>query len=426
MSKLVVVGAGSMGLAAAYFALQRGHQVEVFEADDRPGGMAAHFDFAGLSIERYYHFVCKTDQPTFDLMAELGISDRLHWKSTSMSYFIDGRHYTWGNPIALLRFPLLGLVDKLRYGLQIYLTTRARSLDHLELVTAEDWIVGGSGRRVYDLLWKRLFELKFYQYADNISAAWIASRVKRIGRSRKSILQEEIGYIDGGTETLIGALAAKIEAMGGRIHLSSPVQRVEAANGRVTGVRVGGELIGADQVIATIPTPLILKMAPDLSPAAQQRYRAIRNIGVVCVVLKLKKQVTQNFWLNINDANIPIPGVIEFSNLRPMAERVVFVPYYMPHNHPKWGWSDAEFVAECMAAIHRINPDIGDDDLIASHVGRLTYAQPICEAGFLAKIPPILTEIAGLQIADTSFYYPEDRGIAESILLGRQMAEAVT
>ena len=58
-------------------ASKAGHDVVVLEADRVPGGMAAHFDFGGLSIERFYHFICKPDQATFDLMAELGIADRL-------------------------------------------------------------------------------------------------------------------------------------------------------------------------------------------------------------------------------------------------------------------------------------------------------------------------------------------------------------
>jgi hypothetical protein len=37
----------------------------------------------------------------------------------------------------------------------------------------------------------------------------------------------------------------------------------------------------------------------------------------------------------------------------------------------------------------------------------------------------VQTSIAGLQIADTCFYYPEDRGIAESVRLGEAMAAAV-
>jgi protoporphyrinogen oxidase len=66
-----------MGLAAAFHAVKAGHAVEVVEAAPEPGGMAAHFDLAGLSIERFYHFVCKSDTPTMDLLDELGIRDQL-------------------------------------------------------------------------------------------------------------------------------------------------------------------------------------------------------------------------------------------------------------------------------------------------------------------------------------------------------------
>ena len=86
MARVAIIGAGAMGLAAAYHAQKAGHQVTVLESDRIPGGMAAHFDFGGLSIERFYHFVCKADQPTFDLMSELGISDKMRWVGTSMGY----------------------------------------------------------------------------------------------------------------------------------------------------------------------------------------------------------------------------------------------------------------------------------------------------------------------------------------------------
>ena len=63
--------------------------------------------------------------------------------------------------------------------------------------------------------------------------------------------------------------------------------------------------------------------------------------------------------------------------------------------------------------------------MIAVHVGRLRHAQPVCPPGFAAMLPSIQTSIAGLQIADTCFYYPEDRGISESVRLGKMMAESV-
>jgi protoporphyrinogen oxidase len=70
-----------------------------------------------------------------------------------------------------------------------------------------------------------------------------------------------------------------------------------------------------------------------------------------------------------------------------------------------------------------VNPGLTVDDIVASHVARLRYAQPVCEPGFAEMIPPVQTPIKGLQIADTCFYYPEDRGISESVRLGREMAQ---
>lgn len=415
-----------MGLAAAYHALQAGHEVTVFEADRVAGGMAAHFDFGGLSIERFYHFVCKADQPTFDLMAELGIADRMVWRHTSMGYFIDGRHHRWGDPLALLTFPRLGPISKLRYGLHMFLSTRRTDWSSLETVNAKDWFRKWHGERAYDLLWKRLFDLKFFEYADNISAAWIWTRIKRVGTSRASIFQEELGYIDGGSQTLVDALVEAIAKRGGTLKLGARVSEVTSEQRRVTGLVVDGAAQSFDAVISTVPTPFVSRLVPGLSPEAKARYDAIRNIGVVCVLLKLARPVTPHFWLNVNDATMDIPGIVEFSNLRKLPDSVVYVPYYMPQTHPKFGRSAGEFVAEAFGYLRKLNPALQPEDLLESQVGRLNHAQPVCEPGFLAKIPKVQTEIEGLQIADTCFYYPEDRGISESVRYGRLMAQAIS
>jgi protoporphyrinogen oxidase len=425
MARIVVIGAGPMGLAAAHRAVTLGHDVDLIEADHKVGGMAAHFDFSGLSIERFYHFVCLSDTPTFELMAELGIGDRMHWVNTRMGYFTHGKLHRWGDPIALLLYPHLNLIEKFRYGLQVFLTTRARDFDAIENLTSRQWFERGSGKSVYRKLWQRLQELKFYELADDISASWIATRIRRIGRSRQSLFKEQLGYIEGGSETLVEAIAEAIRAKGGHIHLKTPVQQVLTESGRVTGVMAGGDTFPADAVISTVPTPLVNAIVPDLPQASKDMYAAIRNIGVVCVLFKLRKSVTPNFWLNIIEPDIDIPGIIEFSNLRPVGDTVVYVPYYMPVTQPKWGWTDQQFIDESFSYIKRINPAITDADLEDARVGRLKHAQPICEPNFYAKIPPIETPIAGLQIADTCYYYPEDRGIAESIRLGRRMAETV-
>ncbi len=425
MARVVVIGAGAMGLAAGYRAAKDGHQVDVIEAAPDPGGMAGHFDFGGLSLERFYHFVCLSDRPTFELMKELGMADKLKWRKTSMGYF-DGRLHPWGDPIALLRYPRLTLLDKLRYGLFAYVCVRRNQWPAIEHESAKRWITRWCGQTVYDWFWKPLFDHKFYEYADNISAAWIWTRIRRIGRSRAGILEERLGYIEGGSITLVNALVEGIQAYGGRVHLATPAERVTTAEGQVTGVQTTKGFFAADAVICTVPTPMVNALAPDLPEAWKQRYAAIHNIGVICVIFKLARSVTPHFWVNVSVPEIEIPGVIEFSNLRSAGpDSIVYVPYYMPVTHPKFAWKDEQLLAEALACLQRINPKLTQEDVRDTKVARLRYGQPICEPGFAAKIPPVQTPIAGLQIADTCYYYPEDRGIAESVRLGAEMARAV-
>jgi protoporphyrinogen oxidase len=425
VSRVVVIGAGAMGLAAAYHAVKGGHQVTVLEAAPEAGGMAAHFDLGGLSIERFYHFVCKADRPTFELLAELGLGDSMRWVPTSMGYFVDGRLHKWGDPVSLLSFPGLSLIQKLRYGAMMFLSSRRRQAGNLESVSARNWITAWCGEAVYKKLWAPLFEFKFYEFADNISAAWVWTRIKRLGTSRRSLFQEELGYIEGGSQTLVDALVNAIVEQGGEVRLDSPVTQIEFAQDRVVGIRSGGEQIRADAVICTVPTPYVGRLLPGMPPEQREAYEKILNIGVVCVVFRLRRQVTPHFWVNISDPRFAIPGIVEFSNLRPVNETVVYVPYYMPPSNPRFSRTDSEFVAEAFGFIKLLNPAVVDSDIVSTHVGRLRHAQPVCPPGFAAMLPSIETGIRGLQIADTCFYYPEDRGISESVRIGKLMAERV-
>jgi protoporphyrinogen oxidase len=424
IARVVVIGSGAMGLATAFHAVRAGHTVEVLEAAPEPGGMAAHFDLAGLSIERFYHFVCKTDTATMELMGELGIGDQLRWRATSMGIFTGGRMRDWGTPIALMKFSEISLISRLRYGLFAFLSVRRNRWDSLENESARSWITRWCGNEVYDRLWKPLFDLKFYQYANNVSAAWIWTRIRRIGRSRRSMMQEELGYIEGGSQTLVDALYSAIVERGGRIRTGCAAQKIIVKAGQVAGVSTPGGFVQADAVICTVPTPLISAMVPDLPEEWKARYESIVNMGICCIVFKLKRPVSEHFWVNISEPDVAVPGIVEFSNLRPVGdESVVYVPYYMPNDHVKFTWSDKELLDEAFGYLQKLNPEMMRGDIVAAHVARLRYAQPVCEPGFAAKIPSVETPIHGLQIADTCFYYPEDRGISESVRLGREMAD---
>jgi len=235
-----------------------------------------------------------------------------------------------------------------------------------------------------------------------------------------------LGYIDGGSETLVSTLVNRIEKLGGKIILSMPVKRIVVTDGRVWGVETAERKLKFDAVISTVAIPYAVDMLIDLPIKLVERYRALPNIGVVCVVHKLQRSVSEYFWLNINDDRFEVPGIIEFTNLRDVGStHVVYVPYYMPVNHPKFSWSDDKFIAETKGYLKLINPELNDDDFLSYYVARLRYAQPVCGPQFLQDLPPICPGVEGLQVADTSYYYPEDRGISESVRLAGKMAAYV-
>jgi protoporphyrinogen oxidase len=242
---------------------------------------------------------------------------------------------------------------------------------------------------------------------------------------RKNLIQEELGYLEGGTETLIHALIGEIEHRGNKILLGNPVTRVVTQDGRVRGVETLNGFISADAVISTVPTPFISRLVPELAPAARAKYDSIPNIGICCLIFKLRRSLTPHFWVNFSDPNIEIPGLIEFSNLRPIDHHIVYIPYYLPTSNEKFSWPDEKLLNEAFQAMRAVQPQFQRSDVLESRVARLRYAQPICAPGFASTLPAVQTAIAGLQIADTSFYYPEDRGISESVKLGRKMARDV-
>lgn len=422
-----VIGAGPMGLAAAYELTKRGVKVTVYERDDRIGGMSAHIDFDGTRLERYYHFVCAPDEHTFRYLKEFGLEGAMRWKDTHMGFYYKGALYDWGNPLGLLKFPGLSFSEKLRYGLHVL---RAKSISDwkpYDAISSTQWLRRWLGPHAFDVLWRSLFHYKFYELENSLSAAWLGTRIKRVALSRRSLLQERLGYIEGGSELLLGKIAERVRQLGGAIELQAAVEHVEIDSSegtpRIRGVRIGGHVRPFDLVVSTIPLPYLVPLIPGLPDDEKARIAAIESVGVVCVLLKLKRPFTRNFWMNINDPRIEIPGLIEYSNLNPLDGSVIlYAPYYMPRTHPKYRRDKQVFIDETVACLKLIRSDFVDSDVLAATASRYDYAQTVCTPGFFEKLPSSRSKVKGLFLADTSHYYPEDRSISESLRLGAELA----
>lgn len=420
-----VIGAGPMGLMCAYRLLQQGYRVKLLERDDRIGGMSAAFDFDGLKIERFYHFVCATDEPTFTLLKELNIFDKLKWRTTKMGFYYQGKLYPWGDPVSLLKFSKLNLLQKLRYGLMVMYAKSINNWTKLDKIYATDWLKKWLGEAAYTVLWEPLFALKFDKFQNDLSAAWLGTRIKRVAKSRKSIFSESLGYLEGGSDTLLFRLQTEIEKSGGEIQLNSNVNQVVTENGMVSGINIENQFVPFDIVVSTIPLPYVTKLVPNLPAAEREKIAAIDNVGVACVLFKLKQSLTENFWLNINDPSIEIPGLIEYTNLQQYNDKVIYAPYYMSQDHPKYHWQDQQFITEVKSYFKKINPNFTDEWILATHVARYGFAQTVCTPNFYEKLPPMKSALKNFYMADTSYYYPEDRSIAESVKVGEELAKLV-
>ncbi|HMN62571.1 MAG TPA: FAD-dependent oxidoreductase, partial [Anaerolinea sp.] len=222
------------------------------------------------------------------LCEEIGIQDQLRFHETKMGFFYRGKIHPMNNMVDFLRFPPLGWIDRFRLGITVIAAQLVRDWKKLEGVSVEDWLLRLSGRNTFQNIWRPMLKAKFDGSFANTPATYIWSRLVRIKSARSGASQkEEAGHLIGGYPTLMKALAAKIEAAGGRIHLSTPVQEVVIEDGQARGIRLSDRVEEYDAVAVTMQTPIFKRLVPS-APAEYQEYLGKADyIGIVCPLLVL-------------------------------------------------------------------------------------------------------------------------------------------
>jgi protoporphyrinogen oxidase len=430
--RVAVIGGGIAGLVAARDLGLAGADVTVLERAPHLGGQAASFPIGpGQEIERYYHFVCMGDTGYQQVLEELGIADRLHWRVTDMGLFLDGELHTLGDPLSLLRFPRLRWRDKLRFAR----TTAAAKFrpangwEDLEDVAAVDWLVRSYGERTYRILYQPLLESKFQEHAPEISAAWMWARLHRLGQSRSRTLKERIGYVVGGSAAYVEALEKSMLDLDVHLRPGTAVDRVAVEGDRVTGVVVEGRHQPFDAVVSTVPVPHALRLFDGLEGPYFDNLRSLEYLGVMVVTLRLDRPFSRYYWTNVSDARLPMSGVIEATNLNPMPElggdAILYIPQYLSPNSEQYGEDDQVVIDRYLDALALMNPAFDRSWVKASWLHRERWTQPICRRGFTAHVPGIRTSVSGLYLTDSYQLHPHDRAISFSTDLGREAARLV-
>jgi protoporphyrinogen oxidase len=248
----------------------------------------------------------------------------------------------------------------------------------------------------------------------------------RLSRSRVSPWREELGYLDGGSQVVLEGLGRDLAARGGRVVLGAPVEQIVLEQGRATGVRVGGETLPADAVVSTVTTSRFRQLARGLDGDYVRRLERIPTIGIFCVFLRLREQVTPFFWVNTHDGRVPFAGMIEYTNLNPIPElggdRVLYVPQYLSADDPRYGQADEDVLRAYTDALALINPAFDRSWIRFAAVFRDRFAQPICLTDYRATTPEIATPAGNLFLTDSCQLHPHDRSISGAFGLGLEAA----
>ena len=192
--KIGIIGGGVTGLSSAC-ALLPDHEIEIFEKMPFLGGCLSSYRIDEYWIERYYHHCFAGDRHLFSLLEDLGLSDKLEWRTGTTGYYANNTLYPLNSPLEILNYPELSLLDKARLTL---LTLRSKNMDlsSLDDVSAEEFIVNRLGRNIYRSFFEPLLKSKFGDQRKEVSAAWLISRIAI--RSDRGVSGEHLGYLTRG------------------------------------------------------------------------------------------------------------------------------------------------------------------------------------------------------------------------------------
>ena len=425
---VAVIGGGITGLTVAYELSKSGHKVMLFEKDAELGGQVRTFAVGGERLEAFYHHIFTSDVDIIDLMKELNLESRMLWIDSKVGLYRDGRVYDWVTPFDLLKFRPLNIVNRVRLGLVSLYLRRYEDWQKLEKMTAKEWITKHGGKRNYDVIWGPMLKNKFGPYADKVGMVWLWGKLHLRLTSRQGE-KEQLGYMRGSFGLVVDALRDRIIANGGEIYTSSAVEKINVENGAVSSVRANHHDFPCDTVIAAVPSPVFLKMIPELPSDYASNVRTAKYLGAVVLVLTLNRSFSRFYWMNISDMNSPFVAVIEHTNFVDPAvyggKHIVYISTYLPVESPLYSMSPDRLLSEYWPHIKAITPGFNVSWIVGMNIFRDDAAQPVIGTNYSLHIPAPATPIKGLYLANTTQIYPEDRGMNYSVRLGRMVAGIV-
>ena len=418
------MGAGFTGLAAAYYLSKKGHTVEIFELDTKPGGLAIGYSEKewDWTLESHYHHWFTNDKYVLNLAKE--INHNVVIKRPITSSFVDKGIYQLDSPLSVLKFPKLNIVNRLRMGISLAMLKYNPFWKPLENYKAEPYLKKTMGNTVYKMLWEPLLVNKLGKYAGSVSLAWFWARVYKRTPS--------LAYPEGGFLKFAQHLQTRIEKQGGVFNYSTEVLELTSTHApelKFKSVKTGKTQVNTyDSIIVTTPSFLFKKIAPTLPQKYKDSLGLLKGIGAMNMVLRLRKPFFNDgtYWLSMCDLKSPILAIVEHTNFMNKKhynnEHLLYIGNYMEVTDQRFKMSEKDLLDLYDPWLRSINPDYRSF-MKDYRLFRAPFAQPIIYPRYSKKVPKFETPLKNVYLANIEQVYPWDRGTNYAVELGKKISD---
>ncbi|MFF4801584.1 protoporphyrinogen oxidase [Streptomyces sp. NPDC001351] len=310
--RVVVVGAGIAGLAAAHRLLQRGARVTVLEASDRVGGKLLPGEIAGARVDFGAESMLARRPEAVALAREVGLDDRLQPPATATASI-----WTRGALRPMPKGHVMGVP-----GTAAALTgvlsdeglariERDADLPRTEVgedVAVGEYVAARLGREVVDRLVEPLLGGVYAGDAYRISMRSAVPQLYQVAKTHDSLTQgvrelqarmaaaQQTGPvfmgIRGGIGSLPLAVADSVRARGGEILTGTPVTEVRRETPGGWRVVAGDRVLHADAVVVAAPAPVAAGLLRPEAPEAATELAAVEYASMALVTLAYRRADT--------------------------------------------------------------------------------------------------------------------------------------
>ena len=293
--KVAVVGGGISGLANATEAVERGHEVVVFERSSRPGGNIRTEHEDGFVVEWGPNGFLDNVPETLNLVRRVGLEARVQVSSdAARKRFIyrGGRlHLLPERPSSFLRSPLLSPLGRARVLLEPLTRGRPRRDESVHSFAARR-----IGREAADVLVQAMVSGVYGGDARRLSLRSAFPKMYQMERAhgglfRAMIAKQRAGGGSGGPAgpggtltSFVGGMSDLVDALlarlGDRVAVSTPVTGLRAEG---DGFVLEGPGNRVDRVVLSVPAPEAGGILAGLAPEAAAGLRSIRGVPIAVV-----------------------------------------------------------------------------------------------------------------------------------------------